>query len=65
MSLEIKKLSKHFEHNEQATLNEISLEIQNGEFVCIVGESGCGKSTLLNLVAGLITQWKRNYWSGS
>lgn len=55
MSLEIKKLSKHFEHNEQATLNEISLEIQNGEFVCIVGESGCGKSTLLNLVAGLIT----------
>ena len=55
MSLEIKKLSKHFEHNEQETLNEISLEIQNGEFVCIVGESGCGKSTLLNLVAGLIT----------
>ena len=55
MSLEIKNLCKHFDNNENATLNEISLEIKQGEFVCIVGESGCGKSTLLNLVAGLIT----------
>ena len=51
----IKNLCKHFDNNENATLNEISLEIKQGEFVCIVGESGCGKSTLLNLVAGLIT----------
>jgi NitT/TauT family transport system ATP-binding protein len=29
------------------------LEIQPGEFVCLVGPSGCGKTTLLNLVAGL------------
>lgn len=54
MSLEIKKLSKHFDNSENATLNEIDLEIKNGEFVCLVGASGCGKSTLLNLVAGLI-----------
>lgn len=54
MSLEIKKLSKHFDNSEEATLNEINLEIKNGEFVCIVGASGCGKSTLLNLVAGLL-----------
>lgn len=54
MALEIKSLSKHFDNSDEATLNEIDLEVKNGEFVCIVGASGCGKSTLLNLVAGLI-----------
>jgi nitrate/nitrite transport system ATP-binding protein len=35
-------------------LKDISLVIEKGEFVSIIGHSGCGKSTLLNLVAGLI-----------
>jgi NitT/TauT family transport system ATP-binding protein len=34
-------------------LDDISLTVRQGEFVCILGASGCGKSTLLNLVAGL------------
>jgi nitrate/nitrite transport system ATP-binding protein len=34
-------------------LSNISLAIQKGEFVSIIGHSGCGKSTLLNIVAGL------------
>ena len=33
----------------------VNLEIETGEFVCIVGPSGCGKSTVMNLVAGLDT----------
>ena len=35
-------------------LSSISLDVQQGEFVCIVEPSGCGKSTLLNLIAGFI-----------
>ena len=33
---------------------DISLEVRDGEFVCILGPSGCGKSTLLNIVGGFL-----------
>lgn len=34
-------------------LENINLDIQDGEFLCLVGHSGCGKSTMLSLIAGL------------
>lgn len=53
MSLQLKDVRKRFEDSGQETLTGINLEIEKGEFVCVVGRSGCGKSTLLNLIAGL------------
>ena len=37
-------------------IEDISLEINEGEFVAIVGPSGCGKSTLLNIIGGIDTK---------
>jgi len=34
-------------------LDDVSLQVREGEFICLVGPSGCGKSTLLNIIAGL------------
>lgn len=53
MYLRLNSVSKLFTDTDKETLQNISLEVEEGEFICIVGPSGCGKSTLLNLIAGL------------
>ncbi len=47
----IERLSKTF--GELAVLNDISMQVEHGEFMVFVGPSGCGKSTLLRSIAGL------------
>jgi len=37
-------------------LEKVDLEVNHGDFVCIVGPSGCGKSTLLNIIGGFLKQ---------
>jgi nitrate/nitrite transport system ATP-binding protein len=53
--LKIDHIDKSFERGGVKTevLKDITLTIDKGEFVSIIGHSGCGKSTLLNLIAGL------------
>jgi NitT/TauT family transport system ATP-binding protein len=36
-------------------LEDINLDVRNGEFICLVGPSGCGKTTLLNVMAGFLS----------
>jgi sulfate transport system ATP-binding protein len=58
MSIEIRNLSKRF--GNFTAVDDVSLEIGNGELVALLGPSGCGKTTLLRIIAGLETPDRGN-----
>ena len=62
--IKIENLSKVFrtEEVETTALNQVSLEVKQGEFVAIMGPSGCGKSTLLNIIGLLDNPSEGKYY---
>lgn len=49
----VKNLSFAYPGTEKLILKDITMNVEEGEFVCLLGQSGCGKSTFLRLLAGL------------
>ncbi len=63
MTLQIRNLDVFLDKNH--VLRDINLEIEDGEFFCLLGPSGCGKSTLLKTIAGLIQESNGEIVNGS
>ncbi|HEY0140778.1 MAG TPA: ABC transporter ATP-binding protein [Thermoanaerobaculia bacterium] len=53
MKVQFRGIGMNFGTNR--VLDDINLDVPEGEFVCLLGPSGCGKSTLLNIVGGFLT----------
>jgi NitT/TauT family transport system ATP-binding protein len=64
--IRIEHVSKEYESNGKKlkAVDDVSLEIKDAEFICIVGPSGCGKSTLLRMIAGLEPITSGEIWMG-
>ncbi|ACV46344.1 MULTISPECIES: ABC transporter ATP-binding protein [Halomicrobium] len=52
-TLRVDSLRKEFDNGRIVAVNDLSLDVADGEFVTVVGPSGCGKSTTLRMLAGL------------
>jgi NitT/TauT family transport system ATP-binding protein len=56
LKLSVQSLTKIFHHSHREStpaLEDLSFDVEAGEFICLLGPSGCGKTTLLHIIAGL------------
>ncbi len=53
MFLQLERLTKSY--NERTVVDEVTLDIEAGELVCLLGPSGCGKTTTLRMIGGFVT----------
>ena len=63
--IRIEDLTYTYPGAQQPTLSHVSLEIEKGDFLAVVGNNGCGKSTLCKVLNGLIPHFIAGEFSGS
>ena len=51
--ISLSHLTKRYIASQPPAVNNVSLDIEDGDFMCILGPSGCGKSTILRMISGL------------
>ena len=64
VAVDLRSISYTYEGEAEPVLNDITLQVEDGEFVLILGPSGCGKSTLLQLLNGTIPHTLKGTLSG-
>ncbi len=62
--LKIRGLTKRFTRSGTSAVNDVSLDVERGEIVALLGESGCGKTTILRMIAGFETLTDGEIWLG-
>ncbi len=61
----IQNLKYRYPHQEKLALNDLSLTIEKGEFIGLIGENGAGKSTFCNAIMGLVPHFYKGAYGGS
>ncbi|PYF83337.1 carbohydrate ABC transporter ATP-binding protein (CUT1 family) [Marinomonas alcarazii] len=52
-TITLTNLTKRYDGNTEPSVDQVSLTVEDGEFMCLLGPSGCGKTTILRMIAGI------------